>query len=109
VPAKLGYGAALVAAIGVAHLMATPSASAITAEVAKKCDVLTEKAYPLRVPGNPAAGHKHGSTKEIQDYFNKCVTNGGNVSEPAQENNKATPNQGSDKDGKGGQAPGGTK
>ena len=81
-------------------------ASAVTVEVAKKCDVLTEKAYPLRVPGNPAAGHLHGSAKEIQDYFNKCVANDGNVAEPAQDNKKTSPNAGSDK---GGQAPGGTK
>ena len=37
-------GTALIATIGVAYLLATPSASAITVEVAKKCDVLTEKA-----------------------------------------------------------------
>jgi hypothetical protein len=105
-PARLGYGAALVAAIGVAYLPAVRSASAITVEVAKKCDVLTEKAYPLRVPGNPAAGHLRGSAKEIQDYFNKCVANDGNVAEPAQDNQKTSPNPGSDK---GGQAPNGTK
>jgi hypothetical protein len=105
-PARLGYGAALVAAMGVAYLPAVRSASAVTVEVAKKCDVLTQKAYPLRVPGNPAAGHLHGSSKEIQEYFNKCVANGGNVAEPAQDNDKTAPNQGSDK---GGQAPGGTK
>ena len=107
-PAKLRSGTALVVAIGVAHLLATPSASAVTVEVAKKCNVLTEKAYPLRVPGNPAAGHKHGTAKEIQGYFNKCVANDGNVTAPesGQDGNKSTPNQGS---GQGGQAPGGTK
>ena len=107
-PAKLRSGTVLVAMIGVAYLLATPSASAITVEVAKKCNVVTEKAYPLRVPGNPAAGHKHGTAKEIQDYFNKCVANDGNVTPPesGQDNNKTTPNQGS---GQGGQAPGETK
>jgi hypothetical protein len=108
VPAKLKSGPAVLAAISVAYLLATSSASAISVEVAKKCDVLTEKAYPLRVPGNPAAGHKHGSAKEIQDYFNKCVDNDGNVAAPApgQDNNKTPPGQGS---GQGGQTPGGTK
>jgi hypothetical protein len=105
-PARLGYGAALVvAAVGGAYLPVVRSASAVTVEVAKKCDVLTQKAYPLRVPGNPAAGHLHGSSKEIQEYFNKCVANGGNVAEPAQDN-KTAPKEGSDK---GGQGPGGTK
>ena len=107
-PAKLRSGTVLVATIGAAYLLATPSASAVSVEVAKKCNVLTEKAYPLRVPGNPAAGHKHGTAKEFQDYFNKCVANDGNVTAPesGQDNNKTTPNQGS---GQGGQAPGGTK
>jgi hypothetical protein len=101
-------GTALIATFGVAYLLATPSASAITVEVAKKCDVLTEKAYPRRVPGNPAAGHKQGTAEEIQDYFNKCVANDGNVAAPefGPDDNKTTPNQAS---GQGGQAPGGTK
>ena len=107
-PAKLKSGTALLAAISVASLLATSSASAISVEVAKKCDILTGKAYPLRVPGNPAAGHKNGSAKEIQDYFNKCVANDGNVAAPesGQDNSKTPPNQGS---GQGGQTPGGTK
>ena len=106
-PAKLRSGTVLVATIGAAYLLATPSALAVSVEVAKKCNVLTEKAYPLRVPGNPAAGHKHGTAKEFQDYFNKCVANDGNVTAPSgQDNNKTTPDQGSGQDG---QAPGGTK
>ena len=103
--AKLKSGTALLAAISVASLLATSSASAISVEVAKKCDVLTGKAYPLRVPGNPAAGHKNGSAKEIQDYFNKCVANDGNVPDSGPDT-KTPPNQGS---GQGGQTPGGTK
>ena len=86
--AKLKSGTALLAAISVASLLATSSASAISVEVAKKCDVLTGKAYPLRVPGNPAAGHKNGSAKEIQDYFNKCVANDGNVPDSGQDTTK---------------------
>jgi hypothetical protein len=61
------------------HELMTQSALAITAEVAKKCGDLTDKAYPLRVPGNPAAGHLNGTQKDVENYFNKCVTNGGKV------------------------------
>ena len=106
--AKLRSGTAIVVASGVVYLLVTPSASAVTVEVAKKCDILIEKAYPLRVPGNPAAGHQHGTTREIQDYFNKCVANDGNMPTPesGQDDSKTAPNQGS---GQGDQAPGGTK
>ena len=54
-------------------------ASAITAEVAKKCQALTAKAFPLRVVGNPASGSKKGSGRDEQAYFNKCIQNGGKV------------------------------
>jgi hypothetical protein len=70
---------ALIALIYLADSLAAPSASAITAEVAKKCGALTDMAYPLRVPGNPAAGRTHGTPQDLKDYFNKCVANGGNV------------------------------
>ena len=58
------------------------STSAITVEVAKKCNALTAKAFPPRVPGNPAAGSAKGSGKEMQDYFRKCVENGGEMPAP---------------------------
>ena len=45
------------------------SASAITVELAKKCDALTALAFPPRVPGNPAAGSEKGSGRQMQDYF----------------------------------------
>jgi hypothetical protein len=54
-------------------------ASAMSVEVAKKCNALTAKAFPPRVPGNPAAGSAKGSGKEMQDYFKKCVANGGEI------------------------------
>jgi hypothetical protein len=54
-------------------------ASAITAELAKKCQALTTKAFPPRVIGNPAAGSAKGSGKDKQAYFSKCVQNGGKV------------------------------
>jgi hypothetical protein len=57
----------------------TSGASAITAELAKKCKALTTTAFPPRVIGNPAAGSAKGSGKDAQAYFNKCVKNGGKV------------------------------
>jgi len=70
---------ALVALICIAVGSMTNSASAITVEVAKKCQALTAKAYPPRVPGNPAAGSAKGTGRSERDYFNKCVANGGNM------------------------------
>jgi len=54
-------------------------ASAITVELAKKCEALTAKAFPPRVIGNPAAGSAKGSGKDAQAYFNECVKNDGKV------------------------------
>ena len=42
----------------------TNGASAITVELAKKCHALTDKAFPPRVIGNPAAGSAKGSGKD---------------------------------------------
>jgi hypothetical protein len=53
--------------------------SAVTAEVAKKCVVLTAKAFPPRLVGNPAAGSAKGSAQDQRAYFKKCVDNGGKV------------------------------
>jgi hypothetical protein len=74
--ANLKFGSALIALVCIAI---APSASAVTAEVAKKCNALTAKAYPPRVPGNPAAGSAKGTGQSERDYFRKCVANGGNV------------------------------
>jgi hypothetical protein len=79
VSAKLKYWIALATLIGFQHPLITSYAFAATAEVAKKCNALTDKAYPLRVPGNPAAGRTHGTPQEIQNYFKTCVANGGNI------------------------------
>jgi hypothetical protein len=103
-PTKLSYGTVLLALVCLAHLPTTRSAMAVTVELARKCGVLTDKAYPLRVPGNPAAGREHGTAKEVRDYFNKCVANRGNIDEQPLEpgNHTQTPGEGGDK---GGQAP----
>jgi hypothetical protein len=58
---------------------ATSSASAITAELARKCSALMAKQFPPREPGNPAAGSAKGSGPAQNDYFNKCVANNGNM------------------------------
>jgi hypothetical protein len=59
------------------------SASAISVEVAKKCNVLLEKQFPPRVVGNPAAGSAKGSGKDQRAFFQKCVDNGGKVDDGA--------------------------
>jgi hypothetical protein len=59
------------------------TASAISVEVAKKCNVLLEKQFPPRVVGNPAAGSAKGSGKDQRAFFQKCVDNGGKVDDGA--------------------------
>ena len=58
-------------------------ASAVTAEIARKCNALTAKQFPPREPGNPAAGSTKGSGRSQYEYFNKCVANGGKVDDNA--------------------------
>jgi len=55
------------------------SANAITAEVAKKCNLLLQKQFPPRQAGNPAAGSTKGSSQDEREFFKKCVDNGGNM------------------------------
>jgi hypothetical protein len=54
-------------------------ASAITAELARKCSALTAKKFPPRTPGNPAAGSAKGSGRDQRAYYSNCVANGGKV------------------------------
>jgi hypothetical protein len=68
--------------IGLAFMTIVPitdSAGAVSVEVAKKCDVLTAKAFPPRVIGNPAAGSAKGTGADQRAYYNKCVANGGTM------------------------------
>jgi hypothetical protein len=86
--------------VSVLHALTPRSTLAITAEVAKKCSALTEKAFPLRVPGNPAAGRTNGTAQDFREYFNKCVASEGNVGEQVPEQgNQNSPNKGNDKSG----------
>jgi hypothetical protein len=75
----LRHRTALFTLLFVLHALMAQSAFAITAEVARKCGELTDKAYPPREPGNPAAGHLNGTSQDVDNYFKKCVANGGDV------------------------------
>jgi hypothetical protein len=80
--AKVSYGMTI-ALICLAHMPMARSAMAITVELAKKCEALTDKAYPLRVAGNPAAGRENGTAKEAQSYYTKCVAKKGDIDNEA--------------------------
>jgi hypothetical protein len=82
---KLKFGSMLVAFV---FLAVAPSASAVTVEVAKKCDALIAKAFPPRVVGNPAAGSAKGTAQSEWDFFKKCVANGGNMDDPSRKEAK---------------------
>ena len=80
--AKLKFLKALVALIWIGVVTMTNGAAAVTVEVARKCAALTAKAYPPRVIGNPAAGSVNGTGSAERSYYQKCITNGGNMDEP---------------------------
>jgi hypothetical protein len=67
--------------VGLVIALMADSANAISLELAKKCNALTAEAYPPRVIGNPAAGSIKGTGLEIRAYYNKCIVNGGEVSD----------------------------
>ena len=69
----------LVGLAGALTLAVPATASAITAEVARACDIAVAKAFPPRQIGNPAAGSAKGTGKDQREYFKKCVDNNGKV------------------------------
>ena len=77
------FGGPLVALACITGALMTDRASAVTVEVAKKCNALTAKAFPARVVGNPAAGSAKGTGKVERDYYRKCVANGGKMNDHA--------------------------
>jgi hypothetical protein len=77
--AKVKFWSTLVALLCIVVGPMTDKASAVTVEVAKKCNALTAKAFPPRVVGNPAAGSTKGTGKAERDYYRKCVAKGGNI------------------------------
>jgi len=80
---NLKFVVVLIALICFALGASSDRASAVTAEVAKKCQALTAKAFPPREPGNPAAGSAKGTGPAQREYFSKCVANGGKVDDNA--------------------------
>jgi hypothetical protein len=66
----------------------TAGASAVTAEVAKKCDTLTAAAFPPRQAGNPAAGSAKGTAQSQRAYFSKCLSNGGKMDDSGSKETK---------------------
>ena len=75
---KFRFGILLTAATG-ALLATTTGASAVSVEVARKCDALIAKTFPPREPGNPAAGSLNGTAQSQREFFKKCVANGGTM------------------------------
>ncbi len=67
--------------------LAPTGASAITVEVAKKCNGLLAKAFPPREAGNPAAGSTKGNGQQQRDYFKKCVAKDGNMDDESADKN----------------------
>jgi len=63
-------------------------ASAITLEVARKCNALLAKQFPPREPANPAAGSAKGSGQQERDFFKKCVENDGKMDGTADKSDK---------------------
>ena len=75
-------------ALILAVLGATP-ASALTAELAKKCQSLTIKAFPPREPSNPAAGSAKGSGPQMRAYYEKCVAADGKIDDQPSDGSKS--------------------
>jgi hypothetical protein len=76
---RLNLAGVWLALIGAALVAAPERASAISVEVAKKCNALIAKEFPPREPGNPAAGSAKGSGADQRAFFSKCVANNGNM------------------------------
>lgn len=80
--AELKAGKTAIALLFAAAGLAPTAASAISADVAKRCNNLIARQFPAREPGNPAAGSANGSAQAQRAYFDKCVANGGNMDGP---------------------------
>jgi soluble lytic murein transglycosylase-like protein len=91
--AHVKFESALVGLVCIAVGCMNGRASAVTAEVARKCAALTAKAYPPQMPGNPAAGLAKGTVQIKRDYFNKCLANGGNMDDDAPEHPPLPPSR----------------
>jgi hypothetical protein len=76
---KLGFASACVLLAFAIGGPMTDSASAVSAELAKKCNALTAKAFPPREVGNPAAGSAKGTGADQRAYFKDCVAKAGKI------------------------------
>ena len=56
-------------------ILASTNASAVTADVAKKCSALTAKAFPQRNTGNPASRNGEVNGLSQRSYFQNCASN----------------------------------
>src|SRR4029079_11395604 len=92
--AHVKFGSAFLGLVCIAVGCMNGRASAVTAEVARKCAALSAKAYPPQMPGNPAAGLAKGTVQIKRDYFNKCLANGGNMDDDAPEHPPLPPSRG---------------
>jgi hypothetical protein len=68
-------GLLFVLLVGLVIADQTIPALAISVAAAKKCQILTGKAFPPRAAGNPAAGSAKGNGRAQQAFFRKCVEN----------------------------------
>ena len=66
-----------ITAVALFVVLTAGGSQAITVDVAKKCDAALAKAFPPRVPGNPAAGSAKGSGRDQEAFYKKCVANSG--------------------------------
>src|SRR5262245_47608177 len=92
--AHVKFESALVGLVCIAMGCMNGRASAITAEVARKCAALTAKAYPPQVPSNPGAGLAKGRAQFKRGYFSKSLANGGNIDDEAPEHPRLPPSGG---------------
>lgn len=87
-PVKIEANGIIFALLFFATGFVPTGASAITVEVAKKCNALVAKEFPPRVIGNPAAGRSTGTAQSQRDYFKKCVASDGNMEAGTQKSGK---------------------
>jgi hypothetical protein len=85
---KIPFRSVSLALVCAAILAQTNVTSAVTVEVARKCQAFTAKAFPPREAGNPAAGSAKGSGLDQHNYFTKCVANGGRVDDASPKEGK---------------------
>jgi hypothetical protein len=77
-----------IVALVTAPLFTSTPSSAITAELAKKCRLMTIQARPTQLPGRKNTGVEAAQ----REYFSKCITNEGNMETAEDQNRAPNPN-----------------